>query len=96
MTFKKYGIGALLTIALAGAATAAVALPVDWQTGFQSAASPVMDQIESFHRELFYIITAVCIFVLALLWLTSSWLPPRQAPNEIGRASCRERVYACV
>jgi len=72
---RKSGLGALLlpglvTIALAGAATAAVALPVDWQTGFQPSASPVMDQIESFHRELFWIITAVCIFVLALLvWI---------------------------
>ena len=38
--------------------------------GFQPAASPVMDQIESFHRELFYIITAVSLFVLALLvWI---------------------------
>jgi cytochrome c oxidase subunit 2 len=70
MTFRKTGIGVLLTLALAGAATAAVALPVDWQTGFQPSASPVMDQIESFHRELFYIITAVSLFVLALLaWI---------------------------
>ena len=29
--------------------------------------SPVMDQIENFHTELLYIITAVCLFVLALL-----------------------------
>jgi cytochrome c oxidase subunit 2 len=35
--------------------------------GFQAANSPVMDQIESFHTELLYIITAVCLFVLALL-----------------------------
>jgi len=70
MTGRKSGIGALLTLVLAGAATAAVALPVDWQTGFQPSASPVMDQIESFHHELFYIITAVSLFVLALLvWI---------------------------
>ena len=51
-------------------AAPAFALPVDWQTGFQSAASPVMEQIESFHSELFYIIVAVCLFVLALLvWI---------------------------
>ena len=67
---RKTGIGVLLTLALAGAATAAVALPLDWQTGFQPSASPVMDQIESFHRELFWIITAVSVFVLALLlWI---------------------------
>ena len=67
MTFRKTGIGVLLTLALAGAATAAVALPVDWQTGFQPSASPVMDQIESFHTELFWIMLAVCIFVAILL-----------------------------
>ena len=66
-TGRKTGIGALLTASLALCATAAVALPQDWQTGFQPAASPVMDQIESFHRELFWIITAVSLFVLALL-----------------------------
>jgi cytochrome c oxidase subunit 2 len=70
MTHKKTGIGALVTLAalsLALSASAAMALPVDWQMGFQPSASPVMDQIEGFHRELFYIITAVSLFVLALL-----------------------------
>jgi cytochrome c oxidase subunit II len=64
---RKFGIGAMVMVALAATATAALALPVDWQTGFQPPASPVMDQIESFHRELFYIITAVSIFVFILL-----------------------------
>ena len=45
----------------------AVALPQDWQYGMQPAMSPVMQQIESFHNELFWIITAVSLFVLALL-----------------------------
>ncbi len=48
----------------------ALALPYNYQTGFQPAASPVMEQIEDFHRLLFYIIVAVCLFVLALLiWI---------------------------
>ena len=64
MTFTKSGIGALLTLILAS--PAALALPVNWQTGFQPSASPVMDQIVGFHHELFYIITAVSLFVLAL------------------------------
>src|SRR6202012_4872044 len=55
------------TALLAASATAAMALPFNWQYGFQPAASPVMEQIESFHIELFYIIVAVCLFVLALL-----------------------------
>ncbi len=52
---------------LAASATAAMALPYDWQMTFQPAASPVMEQIENFHVELFYIIVAVCLFVAALL-----------------------------
>jgi cytochrome c oxidase subunit 2 len=60
-------LGALAVGAGVLCATSAMALPFDWQMGFQPSASPVMDQIESFHRELFYIITAVCIFVAALL-----------------------------
>ena len=67
MTLRKFLTGAA-AIALVGlGATAASALPVDWQTGFQDPASPVMEQIESFHHELFWIMTAVSVFVAALL-----------------------------
>lgn len=41
--------------------------PQPWETGFQAAASPVMERIESFHTELLYIITAIAGFVLLLL-----------------------------
>jgi cytochrome c oxidase subunit 2 len=51
----------------ASAATSAFALPVNYQMGFQPSNSVVMDQIANFHTELLYIITAVCLFVLALL-----------------------------
>ena len=54
-------LGALL------AASPAMAEVHPFQYGFQEAASPVMEQIESFHTELVYIIVAVCLFVLALL-----------------------------
>ena len=64
---RKFGIGAAVVALLVAAAGSAMALPFDWQTGFQPAASPVMDQIESFHTELFYIMVAVCIFVAVLL-----------------------------
>ena len=64
---RKFGIGAAVVALLVAAAGPAMALPFDWQTGFQPAASPVMDQIESFHTELFYIMVAVCIFVAVLL-----------------------------
>ena len=67
MRLKKSLTGAAVLALVGLGATAAYALPVDWQMGFQPAASPVMDQIEGFHKELLYIITAVSLFVLALL-----------------------------
>ena len=66
-SWRKTGIAAAAVALWASAATSAIALPQEYQLGFQSANSPVMDQIESFHTELLYIITAVCLFVLALL-----------------------------
>jgi cytochrome c oxidase subunit 2 len=66
----KTGIGAAIAATLMGISPAALAVPVDYQMGFQAAASPVMESIEDFHRLLFYIIVAICIFVLALLvWI---------------------------
>jgi cytochrome c oxidase subunit 2 len=41
-----------------------------WQLGFQDAVSPVMEQINSFHNLLLWIITLITIFVLALLAYT--------------------------
>ena len=38
-----------------------------WQMTFQDAVSPVMEQINAFHNLLFWIITAITLFVLALL-----------------------------
>jgi cytochrome c oxidase subunit 2 len=66
-SWRNAGIAAAAVALWASAATSAFALPVNYQLGFQTANSPVMDQIESFHTELLYIITAVCLFVLALL-----------------------------
>lgn len=41
--------------------------PVPWQLGFQNPASPVMERMISFHNLLLWIITAISLFVLALL-----------------------------
>ncbi|MBS0278796.1 MAG: cytochrome c oxidase subunit II [Proteobacteria bacterium] len=70
MFLKKIGAGLSGAFALGGAllwSTAASALPVDWQTGFQPAVTPVMVDIEEFHKELLVIITLVTLLVLALL-----------------------------
>jgi len=73
MSLRNTGFGAglaALTAVLTGWTGAAFAMPQNYELGFQPAASPVMEQIESFHRELVYIIVAVCLFVLVLLvWI---------------------------
>jgi cytochrome c oxidase subunit 2 len=72
LNVRKFGIGAALVALMvvglmAVTGGSAFALPFDWQTGFQPSASPVMDEIVSFHHELFWIMVAVCVFVAALL-----------------------------
>ena len=57
------GVGAFA--ALSGAAYADAPRP--WEMGFQASATPVMDRIEDFHNLLLVIITAISVFVLALL-----------------------------
>lgn len=70
MNLRKSGIGAAVTALWAAWSLPAAALPWDYEIGFQPAASPVMEQIEDFHRLLLYIVVAVCLLVLALLvWI---------------------------
>ena len=52
---------------VAGAAFAGTGQPSLWQLGFQQSVTPVMDDIAWFHDFLLYVITAITIFVLALL-----------------------------
>lgn len=58
--------------ALAGSFSSVSALagdgqPVPWQMGFQEAATPIMEQIASFHDFVNIIIGAIALFVLGLL-----------------------------
>ncbi|HWA92008.1 MAG TPA: cytochrome c oxidase subunit II [Rhizomicrobium sp.] len=70
MFLRKIAAGLGLTATLTMWATGALALPENWGTNFQPAASPVMEQIEDFHHLLLLIITVICLFVLALLvWI---------------------------
>jgi cytochrome c oxidase subunit II len=81
MFLRKSGIGAAVAAITAFAAYPAAALPVEWGVGFQGAASPVMEQIESFHTLLLWIIVATCVFVLALLvWIVIRY---RAAANPV-------------
>ncbi len=55
-------------LAMGGAAYAAIqGQPAPWEMTFQEAATPVMENITRFHNILLWIITAITLFVLALL-----------------------------
>jgi cytochrome c oxidase subunit 2 len=56
-----------ILLASAGSAFAGLGQPTPWQLGLQEAASPVMEDIISFHNFVLWIITAVTAFVLILL-----------------------------
>jgi cytochrome c oxidase subunit II len=50
-----------------GAAYAGLGQATPWQIGLQDAASPVMEEVNWFHNVVLVIITAITLFVLALL-----------------------------
>jgi cytochrome c oxidase subunit II len=56
-----------LAVLTGDAARADYGKPSPWQIGLQNAASPVMDNLTSFHNFLLVIITLITVFVLALL-----------------------------
>ena len=101
MFLKKIGAGLSGAFALAGAflwSTAASALPVDWQTGFQPAASPVMERIEDFHKELLVIIVLVSLFVLALLvWIVIRYNQRRNpTPSKTAHNTLLEVAWTII
>jgi cytochrome c oxidase subunit 2 len=69
MLWRLTALAATISVVLSGAAAASAALgqASPWQLGLQQAATPVMDNIISFHDFLLYIITAITGFVLVLL-----------------------------
>jgi cytochrome c oxidase subunit 2 len=58
---------AAAALAAGGVAFAGLGQPTPWQIGFQQSAAPTMDDIVWFHDFVLWIITAITIFVLALL-----------------------------
>jgi cytochrome c oxidase subunit II len=70
LVFKRLtamAVTILAVIAGGHAAFAALGQPSDWQIGLQQSATPVMDDIISFHNFLLYIVTGIAGFVLILL-----------------------------
>jgi cytochrome c oxidase subunit 2 len=60
-----FAVGVL--VAAGGVAHAELGQPSPWQLGLQEPASPVMEQVASFHTYVMYFITVITVFVLALL-----------------------------
>ena len=67
--FKRTAVAAVVFASALGigSALAGTGQPSPWQMGLQGAASPVMEDITWFHDFLLYLITAITLFVLALL-----------------------------
>ena len=99
MLWKKFGIGLGAAAGLvASAGTALAEQPTDWQTSFQAAATPVMTDIEDFHHLLFYIITAVSLFVLALLiWIAIRYNKRMNpTPSKVAHNTVLEIMWTIV
>jgi cytochrome c oxidase subunit II len=59
---------ACISAGFAGTAFAAgIGQPEEWQIGMQGAVTPLAREMQGFHTELMWIITAIVLFVLALL-----------------------------
>jgi cytochrome c oxidase subunit 2 len=98
MFLRKSGVGAAAAALLALSGLPALALPQPYEMGFQPAASPVMEQIEDFHRLLFYIIVAVCLFVLALLvWIVVKYRAGANAvPSKVHHNTLLEVAWTLI
>lgn len=60
-------IGTLFATSVAANAANTLGQPAPWEYTLQASASPVMDSIQWFHNFLLWIVTAITLFVLALL-----------------------------
>lgn len=76
----RFAFGLVITLAaLIGAASAAA--PVDWQLNLQPAATPVAHLQHQLHDLLLIIISAISIFVLALLLFVAVRFNAKRNPN---------------
>ncbi len=60
-------ITSFLSALLSNKISVAKGQPTEWQIGFQEAGSPLMQQLIDFHDFVFWIVTAITIFVFLLL-----------------------------
>ena len=62
-------LAGVVGLAVSGTAYAGDGQPSPWEMGFQKAATPIMEQITSFHTYVTIIITLIALFVMVLLLL---------------------------
>jgi len=70
-----------VTVLAAGAALAAMGQPEAWQLGLQKGSTPVMNDIIWFHDFLLWVISAIVLFVLALLIIVMVKFNARSNPT---------------
>ena len=99
MLRRNWTIGAgVLAGLLSLTAGAFAAQPEPWQMNFQPAVTPVMEQIEDFHRLLLVIITLISLFVLALLlWIMVRYNSrANPTPSKVSHHTLLEVVWTIV
>ena len=91
-SFRALRIAALAALFVAFAAplgfaeSTHVVEPHNWQLGFQEAATPVKERIEELHNILLVVITAITVFVMALLGYVMLRFNSRSNPVVAHRA----------
>ncbi|MCS6878366.1 MAG: cytochrome c oxidase subunit II [Geminicoccaceae bacterium] len=91
-------LASVFALSIATVAVAHAAAPEPWQLGLQPAATPIMERIASFHELLFWIITFISLFVLALL-LYASWRfreDRNPVPSRVTHNTLLEVVWTAV
>jgi heme/copper-type cytochrome/quinol oxidase subunit 2 len=87
---KKFLLGLSAAVAVLSASAAVAGQPVDWQLGFQQAATPIMEQIRWFEQYTLWFIVPITLFVSALLaWVILKYrasvnpVPSRTSHNTL-------------
>ncbi len=95
---KRYLPLLFLGLLLAMPALAAEGLPVDKGLGLQTPVSPVAEKVSAFHDLLLYIITAIVIFVTALLiWVCFRYSAKRNPnPSKVAHNTLIEVIWTAV
>jgi cytochrome c oxidase subunit 2 len=98
MLLKKLGLAASLSAAAFASIGTACAAPQPWEMGFQPAASPVMQRIESFHTGVLYIVTLICLLVFGLIvWVSIRYNHRRNpVPGKVTHNTVLEVAWTIV